>query len=76
MSVRDRGRAGAKSAHEPLCAVAYTAASQCLKSFQTVSLGWTLAIWPCNTPHQLGLLRRPLRLSPCHSPATTRKKSP
>src|SRR5215207_8133407 len=29
-------------------------------TFQTVSLCSTLAIWPPNTPHRLGFLRRPL----------------
>jgi hypothetical protein len=33
-----------------------------LAIFQTVSLGSTLAIWPCNTLHRFGALQTPLRL--------------
>src|ERR671921_71558 len=36
----------------------------------------TLAIWPRNTPHWLGLLQRPLRLFSGRCGRPTRKKSP
>ena len=38
-------------------------AASASETFQTVSLGSTLAIWPCDTPHGLVILQRPLRLS-------------
>jgi hypothetical protein len=40
----------------------------------TEALSSTLAIWPCNTPHRLGALRRPLRLVfACRCGRRTRK---
>src|SRR5829696_1497280 len=44
--------------------------------FRTVSLGSTLAIWPYDTPHKVGILRRPLGLFAGRSGRPTRKKSP
>src|SRR5215208_1037285 len=44
--------------------------------FQTVSLGSTLAIWPYETPHRVGILQRPLGLFAGRSGRPTRKKSP
>src|SRR5215216_6604741 len=40
------------------------------------SLSSTLAIWPCDTPHRLATLQRPLRLFAGRSWRPTRKKSP
>jgi hypothetical protein len=65
-----------KWAERPLFGVLLDHAAGAFGTFRTVSLGWTLANWPCNTPHRLGLLRAPLGLFASHSPTTTRKKSP
>jgi len=40
------------------------------------ALSSTLAIWPYDTPHKVGILRRPLGLFAGRSGRPTRKKSP
>jgi hypothetical protein len=46
------------------------------RNYQTVSPRSTLAIWPYDTPHKVGILRRPLGLFAGRSSTATRKKSP
>ena len=43
--------------------------------FQTVSLRSTLAIWPYDAPHRVGITRSPLGLFACRGGRPTRKKS-
>jgi hypothetical protein len=54
--------------HEPRCGW--------VETFQTVSLGSTLAIWPGSHPPRLGALLKPLGLYTARLGRSTRIKSP